>query len=104
MSKLSQWLEKIGVPKEALDSIQGMIDGLTGEAKKRAQDIGVAIRGELGKLLPTAEALAASVKGQTAFKRAYRALSPEQQAGVDQTLLAICECALVKVRKALGLT
>ncbi len=103
MSLLSKWLGKAGVPQAALDSMQGMIDGLTGEARKRVQEITGTLRSELAKLLPPPQTLAESVRGQAAFKKAYRSLSPEQQKGVDAILTTIIDCVLVKVRKALGL-
>ncbi len=102
MSRLSEWLKKVGVPQEGLDAIQGMLDGLTGEAKKRVNEIIAKVKSELGAVLPTAEALATSIKRQPKFKSVYRALPAEQRAGIDAALNVICEAALVKVRKALG--
>jgi uncharacterized protein YdeI (YjbR/CyaY-like superfamily) len=88
MSKLTNWLIKIGVPKELLDYGQSIINNWKVEA---------------AKLLPTPEALVASIKGQAAFKQVYRRLTPQEQTGVDKALLAIATAALVKVRKELGL-
>jgi len=88
MSQLSEFLTRIGVPRELLNYGQKLINDWKGEA---------------AKLLPTPQALVDSIQAQPDFKRIYRALSDEAKAGVDQALLTICTCALVKMRKALGL-
>lgn len=103
MSRVSLWLQKAGVPQAGLDVIQGMIDGLTGDAKKRVNEIIGKVKSELAAVVPTADVLATSVKGQAQFKTVYRALTPEQRLGVDKALEAICAAALVKVRKSLGI-
>jgi len=89
MSKLTEWLKNIGVPVEFLAYGQKLIDSWKGEA---------------AKMLPAPDVLVTSIKGQDAFKRAYRVLSAEQQKGVDMTLLPIATAALVKVKKVLGLS
>ncbi len=103
MSLLSRWLQKAGVPQAGLDAMQGMLEGLTGDAKKRINEIVGKMKSELGAVLPNPDALATSIRGQAQFKAAYRALTPEQQVGVDKALETICAAALVKMRKSLGI-
>lgn len=51
--------------------------------------------------LPTEAEVVASIKGQTAFKQAYRALPKEVREALDAILPLVVQCALVKVRKVL---
>jgi len=88
MSVLTEFLKRIGVPKELLDYGQKLINEWKAEA---------------AKLLPTPVALVTSIRGQDVFKRVYSYLTPEQKVGVDKTLLAIATAALVKIKKVLGL-
>ena len=99
MSTLSVTLRKLGVPKEVLDALQQVIDA----GKADAGEIIAKWKHNLVGQIPTAAALADSIKRQPDFKRVYRALPAEGQAAVDKALLTICECALVKLHKALGL-
>jgi len=103
MSILSKKLSDLGVPKVALDGLQVVIDGLTGQVHDQVAQIVAGLRERYASLLPTPEALVDSVKRQPQFKAIYRELPPAQQAGVDRALLAAMMGALVKVRKALGL-
>lgn len=88
MSQISTWLTSIGVPPQLLTYAQKLIS----DWRKKAAD-----------LLPTAAEAADSIRRQTIFKQAYRALPAAAQAGVDQILPVICEALLIKVRKALGI-
>jgi hypothetical protein len=88
MSKLTEWLKSQGVPKDLLDQGQRLIDGH---------------KEQLAAQLPTAEAIAARIRGNPVFKKAYRALPAEQQLGVDAALLVIAACARETMRKELGL-
>lgn len=88
MSTLSNTLLRLGVPKTLLDFGQDLI------GKWKA---------EMATFMPTAADLADSVRRQPQFKVVYRALTAEQQGGVDRALETICAAALVKVRKAFGL-
>jgi len=88
MSRVTEFLKGVGVPKELLDYGQTIVNKYKGEA---------------AKMLPTASELAESVKRQPNFKQVYRALPPEGQKAVDRVLESICTAALVKVKKALGL-
>ncbi len=99
MSMLSTSLRRLGVPKEVLDALQKVIDS----GKVDANEIVAAWKQNLVAQIPTASALVDSIKRQPDFKRMYRALPAEGQAAVDRALLTICECALAKLHKALGL-
>jgi hypothetical protein len=103
VSTLSEFLKKAGVPVALLDGIQKILDSTTGQLHDQVGQIVLELQKKWGALLPTPESLVASVKGQTAFKQVYKALTAEQKAGVDAALLAAMTAALVKVRKALGL-
>jgi hypothetical protein len=88
MSILSELLKKAGVPKSLLDDAQVLIDGY---------------KDKLQEKLPTTEAICLSIKAQPAFKAEYKKLPAEIQAYVDSLLPVIVDCAVVKIRKVLGI-